>query len=127
MRRLMIKLMIVGWVIYGVPFVLIPILSAIIPIGWRADPPLFYVEITPFTISTAGTDFPYWMVGTLLLGIPVFILTAIVSSTRRLCVPGDPCCPKCRYDLTGNMSGVCPECGTPITTPVPRAPSPRVR
>lgn len=23
-------------------------------------------------------------------------------------------CEKCRYDLTGNISGVCPECGTPI-------------
>ena len=23
-------------------------------------------------------------------------------------------CPRCRYDLTGNTSGVCPECGTPI-------------
>ncbi len=25
-------------------------------------------------------------------------------------------CPKCTYDLTGNVSGVCPECGTPIST-----------
>ena len=24
-------------------------------------------------------------------------------------------CPKCRYCLTGNVSGVCPECGTKIT------------
>ena len=23
-------------------------------------------------------------------------------------------CPTCGYDLTGNISGVCPECGTPI-------------
>jgi predicted amidophosphoribosyltransferase len=22
-------------------------------------------------------------------------------------------CPRCRYDLTGNESGICPECGTP--------------
>jgi hypothetical protein len=25
-----------------------------------------------------------------------------------------PSCVKCKYDLTGNVSGVCPECGTPI-------------
>jgi hypothetical protein len=24
------------------------------------------------------------------------------------------CCPSCGYNLTGNVSGVCPECGTPI-------------
>ena len=24
------------------------------------------------------------------------------------------CCSNCRYDLTGNVSGVCPECGEPI-------------
>lgn len=23
-------------------------------------------------------------------------------------------CPRCRYDLTGNLSAVCPECGTPV-------------
>ncbi|MFN0135001.1 MAG: hypothetical protein ACKVS9_02670 [Phycisphaerae bacterium] len=29
-------------------------------------------------------------------------------------------CPKCSYNLTGNTSGVCPECGTPIHAPRPR-------
>lgn len=27
---------------------------------------------------------------------------------------GEQFCQKCEYDLTGNVSGVCPECGTPI-------------
>ena len=26
-------------------------------------------------------------------------------------------CRKCGYDLTGNVTGRCPECGTPVTTP----------
>lgn len=26
----------------------------------------------------------------------------------------NPHCPVCQYNLTGNLSGVCPECGTPI-------------
>lgn len=29
-------------------------------------------------------------------------------------------CRNCKYDLTGNESGVCPECGTPIVTPEQR-------
>ena len=27
------------------------------------------------------------------------------------------CCAICEYDLTGNLSGVCPECGTKIESP----------
>src|SRR5215469_489049 len=27
------------------------------------------------------------------------------------------CCLKCGYDLHGNTSGVCPECGTPVSNP----------
>lgn len=30
---------------------------------------------------------------------------------RRIIQPGH--CRKCGYDLTGNVSGVCPECGMP--------------
>jgi hypothetical protein len=32
---------------------------------------------------------------------------------RRIC----GLCPKCGYDLTGNVSGVCPECGTKVERP----------
>ena len=28
--------------------------------------------------------------------------------------PSHPCCQSCTYNLTGNVSGICPECGTPI-------------
>jgi hypothetical protein len=31
-----------------------------------------------------------------------------------------PTCPKCEYNLTGNVSGICPECGTPIATQSPQ-------
>lgn len=30
--------------------------------------------------------------------------------------PPPGCCKKCRYDLTGNISGICPECGTPVAS-----------
>jgi hypothetical protein len=28
--------------------------------------------------------------------------------------PAEGCCRSCGYDLRGNVSGICPECGTPI-------------
>ena len=31
--------------------------------------------------------------------------------------PASPQCAACGYDLTGNVSGICPECGTPTPSP----------
>jgi outer membrane protein assembly factor BamD (BamD/ComL family) len=42
------------------------------------------------------------------------VLAWIVRRRLRAVPPGH--CPHCRYDLTGNVSGVCPECGTPHST-----------
>ena len=41
-------------------------------------------------------------------GLATFVLGAIGRP-----VP-DACLCACGYDLTGNASGVCPECGTPV-------------
>ena len=49
----------------------------------------------------------------LLVAIPVAYL---LSRDRPKIPPGH--CQKCGYDLTGNTSGVCPECGEP-TCPIP--------
>ncbi len=41
-------------------------------------------------------------------------LAAMVHS-RRFPTPKDiPLCPRCGYNLTGNVSGICPECGRPL-------------
>ena len=48
---------------------------------------------------------PLW-IPALLAGIPTFVLWR----RHRRIPPGH--CQACRYDLTGNTSGVCPECGT---------------
>lgn len=34
------------------------------------------------------------------------------------------CCPACGYNLTGNVSGVCPECGKPIDATTQKCESP---
>ena len=47
-------------------------------------------------------------------------LLAIVNLIRAYTVGGgppptsDPACTRCGYCLTGNLSGVCPECGTRV-------------
>ncbi len=40
------------------------------------------------------------------------ILVVLQGGRRRVPDPGK--CRRCEYDLTGNVSGVCPECGTAI-------------
>ena len=54
------------------------------------------------------------------IGLPIWILLlpAAISTAflfwrdRRRIPPGH--CQRCGYNLTGNVSGKCPECGTPI-------------
>jgi len=51
---------------------------------------------------------PLWMsLG--LVGVPTVVLW---WRDRRRIPPGH--CRKCGYNLTGNVSGVCPECGTAV-------------
>jgi hypothetical protein len=50
--------------------------------------------------------------------IGVFIYVLHVVGRRDLLrarFPTYPLCWKCQYNLTGNISGICPECGTPVT------------
>jgi hypothetical protein len=43
--------------------------------------------------------------------VPFFYGIKTVRSRRWL---ARGCCPTCGYNLTGNVSGACPECGTPV-------------
>lgn len=53
---------------------------------------------------------PLWIVFA-----PVLVPSLLVWRRSRRPPPGH--CQKCNYDLTGNVSGVCPECGTEIEKP----------
>ena len=37
-----------------------------------------------------------------------------LDEARRQQLLSEGICPECKYDLTGNVSGRCPECGTPV-------------
>ncbi len=50
----------------------------------------------------------------LVTGIP-FVLCRIRKGREERDNAGRPLCGCCGYDLTGNISGICPECGTPIS------------
>jgi hypothetical protein len=52
----------------------------------------------------------------IILAITAILPTMWVIRRRRAIPQGH--CPKCRYNLTGNTSGVCPECGTAIPAKV---------
>jgi hypothetical protein len=55
--------------------------------------------------------------GCMLTGLILAAISAALLVIRtRAHVPRAeaPRCVRCRYDLTGNLSGVCPECGKPI-------------
>ncbi len=61
-------------------------------------------------------EFPIWFVFLAFLAYPAMaFLRGPVRRWRRRSRPlAVGFCAKCSYNLTGNTSGVCPECGTPI-------------
>jgi len=68
--------------------------------------PFFFVRKTQNGRREAGMGLPLW-IPLAVIGIPSLI--AWRRSRRR-----SGHCTKCSYNLTGNISGVCPECGMPV-------------
>jgi hypothetical protein len=73
--------------------------------GTRCDCPTIETGVFGVTVACTPTWVPLVMIATptLLLWIP--------RLRRR---PPRGHCQACGYDLTGNVSGRCPECGTPV-------------
>jgi hypothetical protein len=72
----------------------------------HAWPPRFYEDE-----MYRGLIIPAW----LLLALLAFPTAWLWSRDRRFVPPG--CCRTCKYDLTGNTTGICPECGRPRERP----------
>ena len=97
--------------------------------GWRYTP--FYPQWKVYAAKMPWTEFAQRMLGfgwpvKMITGqilIPVWLLVVAVGfPTAILCWrdrrrPKAGFCKVCKYDLTGNVSGTCPECGTEYAKP----------
>ena len=69
--------------------------------------------ITPGNVvSLVYYGLPLW-IPLVITAVPVAIMIARARRQHQRKVTG--CCLRCGYNLTGNISGVCPECGEPIS------------
>jgi hypothetical protein len=96
--------------------------------GFRPPPfPSFAVERIPFSMfsgkpflkrftrsGVTGIEVPFW-----LLCLPILLVTAVLWYLKPVVPAGH--CRKCGYNLKGNVSGRCPECGMPV--PQSKAPA----
>lgn len=75
---------------------------------------MFLLGVVCSSNRLAGTIIPLWFI----LGVPVLCGAGSCLLLRRLLTdqskPKQGSCWKCGYDLTGNASGVCSECGAPV-------------
>lgn len=66
-----------------------------------------------YDAQTYFVEVPCWAMVAGLMLMPLLRLRSYLLARRAQRLIG--CCPRCEYNLTGNSSGVCPECGTPTT------------
>lgn len=80
----------------------------------RAVPFVLTAEMISFASShwSFSASLPLWMPLALLGAYPLFVLWRDGRTARQRRERG--LCEKCGYDLTGNVSGVCSECGAKV-------------
>lgn len=79
----------------------------------RGDSRDFLRHLCPRTESNAVSSWGVWTEWIMPLWIPLVPPLLLILALRRQNLPGS--CRRCGYDLTGNVSGRCPECGTAVT------------
>lgn len=74
--------------------------------GLRFFPPNDRTVFANFGFDEIGGTIPFW-------SITAVAAAGWLLARRRRPTPDAGCCRQCGYDLTGNESGKCPECGEP--------------
>ncbi len=90
--------------------------------AWSEDPHFVLFYMYAFNMSWVPNLWPVRKEDDVVmpLWIPLFVIglpTAVsfYRARRSKSLGQRGVCERCGYDLTGNSSGVCPECGTPIS------------
>jgi len=73
---------------------------------------VFRVDIIRTPRGEALVHFPLWAPVLLFVIYPTIAFVRSPVRRRRRRKKG--LCLKCGYDLTGNVTGICPECGNPL-------------
>ena len=93
----------------------------------RLSAAAMHVPAPNFVRILVTAELPCWLL-VLLPGMPTLALWFLDRRRRwlrlRLVAQGVPICLHCGYDLTGNSSGRCPECGDAIPAPTPHGDPP---
>ena len=92
----------------------LPGLPPRIPMFFRASPSKPRGPWFPWFEFIITKDGWNMIVITIWLPLDCVTLLTIVLFNRNRARRIEGVCRKCDYDLTGNESGVCPECGTPV-------------
>ena len=64
-----------------------------------------------FPPATVDVTIPLWSL------LSILMVPTVLLWRQRRPRPKVSQCPSCLYNLTGNLSGKCPECGTVVVTP----------
>jgi len=87
-------------------------------VGWVIGGTLLNIGFDIATVAGLLGGFLGMAVVVIIIGV---VILAVEQTGKRaelqMRFSKDPLCLNCGYNLTGNLSGVCPECGTAIGTP----------
>lgn len=72
-----------------------------------------------------ATDLGSLIVNILYYPLLFLLIARIVSSVRKTSPDDAPACMECGYNLTGNQTGRCPECGQIVNQPIEMSASER--